>query len=211
MSDAEPDYKALYFAELRRTQALSFVIRDGWQHSIVLPSSTDSHVAIERFIVDGEVKLYEAKKQLAFLNARDFTVMATYKNQFATINAEPFWTVKAIKIAISSAFCCPPPDAPRHIGRVFYFFEGIGELTNNSKRLSTVIPRRGCVVHVLDEGERVVEGAPTQLDDLSYPDACRLRGKLVEKRVESYMRNSVPVAPKSKAKAKAVVAPAEGD
>ena len=42
MSDAEPDYKALYFAELRRTQALSFVIRDGWQHSIVLPSNADS-------------------------------------------------------------------------------------------------------------------------------------------------------------------------
>ena len=204
MSDAEPDYKALYFAELRRTQALSFVIRDGWQHSIVLPSSTDSHVAIERFIVDGEVKLYEAKKQLAFLNARDFTVMATYKNQFATINAEPFWTLKALKVAIASAF---------GIGwHVFYIFEGIGELENNSKRLSTLMPRKGCVVHLLDQGDRYQPAAPQPtFGDLSYPEASRLRGLRVERNIEQYMRSSAPVAPKSKAKAKAVVAPAEGN
>ena len=48
--------------------------------------------------VDGEVKLYEARKQLAFLNAPDFAVMATYKNQFATINAKPFWQSKLSKL-----------------------------------------------------------------------------------------------------------------
>ena len=57
MSDAEPDYKALYFAELRRSQALSFVIRDGWQHSMVLLSNAEERAKLERFIVDGEAKL----------------------------------------------------------------------------------------------------------------------------------------------------------
>ena len=159
---------------------------------------------LERFIVDGEVKLYEAKKQLAFLNARDFTVMATYKNQFATINAEPFWTLKALKVAIASAF---------GIGwHVFYIFEGIGELENNSKRLSTLMPRKGCVVHLLDQGDRYQPAAPQPtFGDLSYPEASRLRGLRVERNIEQYMRSSAPVAPKSKAKAKAVVAPAEGN
>ena len=204
MSDAEPDYKALYFAELRRSQALSFVIRDGWQHSMVLLSNAEERAKLERFIVDGEAKLYEAKKQLAFLNARDFTVMATYKNQFATINAEPFWTLKALKVAIASAF---------GIGwRVFYIFEGIGELENNSKRLSTLMPRKGCVVHLLDQGDRYQPAAPQPtFGDLSYPEASRLRGLRVERNIEQYMRSSAPVAPKSKAKAKAVVAPAEGN
>lgn len=204
MSDAEPDYKALYFAELRRSQALSFVIRDGWQHSMVLLSNAEERAKLERFIVDGEAKLYEAKKQLAFLNARDFTVMATYKNQFATINAEPFWTLKALKVAIASAF---------GIGwHVFYIFEGIGELENNSKRLSTLMPRKGCVVHLLDQGDRYQPAAPQPtFGDLSYPEASRLRGLRVERNIEQYMRSSAPVAPKSKAKAKAVVAPAEGN
>ena len=204
MSDAEPDYKALYFAELRRSQALSFVIRDGWQHSIVLPSNAETQAMLQRFIVDGEAKMYEAKKQLAFLNARDFTVMATYKNLFATINAEPFWTLKALKVAIASAF---------GIGwHVFYIFEGIGEMENNSKRLSTLIPRKGCVVHLLDQGDRYQPAAPQPtFDDLSYPEASRLRGLRVEQNIESYMRSSAPVAPKSKAKAKAVVDPAEGN
>ena len=204
MSDAEPDYKALYFAELRRSQALSFVIRDGWQHSMTLLSNAEERAKLERFIVDGEAKLYEAKKQLAFLNARDFTVMATYKNQFATINAEPFWTLKALKVAIASAF---------GIGwHVFYIFEGIGELENNSKRLSTLMPRKGCVVHLLDQGDRYQPAAPQPtFGDLSYPEASRLRGLRVERNIEQYMRSSAPVAPKSKAKAKAVVAPAEGN
>ena len=115
MSDTEPDYRALH--EVERC-ALSYIIRDGWQFSVPDNQRPDE---LQKCIALSDRNLHEARKRFAFLNARDFTVMATNKNQFATINAEPFWTVKAVKVAISSAFRCPPSDAPRRIGRVFYF------------------------------------------------------------------------------------------